>query len=377
MLLTFTVLLWVATAIKAVQLLRAPDDRLLRTVAGGLASAAIAFTVGRHPVATWLDSIVLGLPSLIRNIGMIAAFYSLLAFFAYSTAARGRSPQEMRRHRVIVGTLVALAVTVWVTAPDHVRADPRGAAGVGIVQGTVFQLLAVLALLYTIAGALLHALHYARLTRRKHLRIGLRVLVAGLAAALVANVLSASVTLMGLALPGGSPAMAAARTAYVIVIVVAIPGLAVGLAYPIVVGMATAAPTWLRHWREYFALRHLWRETHRAFPALTLRRSIGAVRPWGIHARRYRRACEIRDCLVMLAPYYPVHRPEATTVGTDVELVREALRARSEAREDGSEPIGGPVTAPVPQGGLSGDMNADIRWLVDLSRALKRLQASS
>lgn len=377
MLPAFTVLLWIATALKAVQLLRAPDDRLLRTVAGGLASAALAFTVGRHPVEAWLDSFVLGLPSLIRNLGMIAAFYSLLAFFAYSTQ-RNRATQEMRRHRAIVGTLLSLAVIVWATAPDPVRADPRAAASAGLLQGTAFQLLAVLALLYTVAGALRHTLHFARRAQRKHLRIGLRILVAGLAAALVANVLSASVTLLGLALSGNSPVMTAARMAYVIVIVVAIPGLAIGLAYPIVAGMASVAPTWLQHWREHRALRPLWREMHRAFPSLTLRRTIGAVRPWSIHARRYRRACEIRDGLVMLAPYYPVygHGSTMTTVDTYAEHVREALRARAEAREDGSEPIGGPVTTPVPQGGLSGEMDADIRWLVDLSRALQRVQES-
>lgn len=378
MLPAFTVLLWIATAIKAVQLLRAPDDRLLRTVAGGLASAALAFTVGRHPVEQWLDSLVLGLPSLIRNLGMIAAFYSLLAFFAYSTTQRDRATREMRRHRAIVGTILALAVIVWTTAPDHVRADPRAAASAGLLQGSAFQLLAVLALLYTVAGALRHTLHFARRAQRKHLRIGLRILVAGLAAALIANVLSASVTLMGLALPGNSPVMTAARTAYVIVIMVAIPGLAIGLAYPIIAGMASAAPTWLQHWREHRALRPLWREMHRSFPALTLRRTIGAVRPWSIHARRYRRACEIRDGLVMLAPYYPVygHASTMATVDTQVEHVREALRARAEAREDGSEPLGGPVTTPVPQGGLSGEMDADIRWLVDLSRALQRVQES-
>lgn len=377
--LTFTVLLWLATAIKAVQLLRAPDDRLLRTVAGGLAAAAIAFTVGRHPVEVWLDSIVLGLPSLIRNLGMIAAFYSLLTFFAYSTAQRGRTPQEMRRHRAIVTTLIGLAVIVWATAPDHIRADPRIAASAGLLQGAAFQLLAVMALLYTIAEAFRHTLHYVRWVQRKHLRIGLRILLAGLAAALAANVISASVILLGLALPRDSALMAAARTTYVIVTIVAIPGLAIGLAYPIVAGMVRAAPTWWRHWREYHALRPLWREMHRAFPALTLRRTIGAVRPWSIHARRYRRACEIRDGLVMLAPYYPVrpHRSiTLTTVDAYAEQVREALRARAEAREDGSEPIGGPIAAPVPQGGISGEMDADIRWLVDLSRALQRTHAS-
>ncbi|WP_406692792.1 MAB_1171c family putative transporter [Saccharopolyspora sp. ID03-671] len=374
MLLAFTVLLWAATAVKAVQLLRAPDDRLLRTVAGGLAAAAIAFTVGRRPVEAWLDGLVLGLPSLIRNLGMIAAFYSLLAFFTYSAAKSAYVSKEMRVHRIVVGGLAALATIVWAVSPAEIRADPRTAASAGLLPGTAFQLLTVLALLYAIAGGLRRVLRYVNSSHRRHLRVGLRILAAGLAAAFLANMLSTCVTLLSLALPRDHPVVAAARATYLIVIMVAIPGLAIGLAYPIVAGMTRAAPTWWKHWREYHALRPLWRQMRRAFPTIMLRRTFGAVRPWSIHARRYRRACEIRDALVMLSPYYPVHRPgknaSVTTVTDFAEQVREALRARTEAREDGSEPIGGPVQAPVPQGGLSRRMDDDIRWLVELSRAL-------
>jgi hypothetical protein len=374
-LIVFTTLLWTATAIKGSQLLRAPDDRLLRTVAGGLAAASVAFTVGRWPVRVWLDSAVVGLPSLLRNIGMIAAFYSILAFFVYSTTRQNLGVKKLHRHSVVVGTFLMLAIVTWSTAPDHVRADPRAAAREGLIQGALFQLLAVTALIYSIVGALRHSAYFARRAQRKHLRIGLRVLVSGLAGALLADLISLAVTLMGLVLSRENTVLSIAETVYMAAILVAIPGLTVGLSYPIITGMVAAAPVWWRHWREYHALYPLWREVHLAFPDLTLRRSIGIVRPWSIHARRYRRACEIRDGLVNLAPYYPAREPRLTiaTAHTYAEYLQEALRARSEARADGSEPIGGPVSTPIPRG-FSGELDTDIRWLVDLTRAFGRVQ---
>ncbi|NYH77686.1 hypothetical protein FHR84_001000 [Actinopolyspora biskrensis] len=375
---TFTLLLWAGTALKGVQLLRAPDDRLLRTVASGLATAAIAFTVGRHPVEAWLDGLYPGIPSLVRNLGMTAAFYLVLAFFVYSTKQHRQAAGEMFRHRAIVGGLLAFAVLTWALAPAAVRADPRAASYEGFGYATVFQALAALATLYSVFHALRYGVRRARRARRRHLRIGLSVLVVGLVGALLANLLSVAMTLMGLVLPPEAPAMTAAQLAYVVVILFGIPGVAFGLAYPIVAGMAAATPVWWRHWRQHRALRPLWLEMNRAFPALTLRRTIGAVRPWSIHARRYRRACEIRDGLVMLAPYYPAEEREdaegtATTERYAARL-REALRARAEAGADGSEPVGGTITTPAPRNGLGGGMDADIRWLAELSTALRRGQ---
>ncbi|WP_245695605.1 MAB_1171c family putative transporter [Actinopolyspora saharensis] len=378
-LVTFTLLLWAGTALKGLQLLRAPDDRLLRTVASGLATAAIAFTVGRHPVEGWLDGVYPGIPSLVRNLGMTAAFYLVLSFFVYSAQQHRRAVGEMLRHRAIVGGLLALAVLTWALAPAQVRLDPRAASYEGFGHATVFQALAALATLYSVFHALRHGVRRVRTARRRHLRIGLSVLVIGLVGALLANLLSVVMTLMGIVLSPQAPALTAAQLAYVVVILFGIPGVAFGLAYPIVAGMVAATPVWWRHWRQHRALRPLWTEVTRAFPALTLRRTIGAVRPWSIHARRYRRACEIRDGLVMLAPYYPAAEREdaegtATTERCAARL-REALRVRAEARADGSEPVGGEVaTVLAPRNGGGGGMDADIRWLVELSTALRRGQ---
>ncbi|WP_338600480.1 MAB_1171c family putative transporter [Saccharopolyspora sp. SCSIO 74807] len=363
-----TVLLWVATAVKAFQLVRAPDDRLLRTVAGGLAAAALAFTVGRAPIEGWLDNLVLGTPNLLRNLGMNLAFFSFLAFFVYSTHGRYSANQEMRRHRAIVAVLLLLECLAWATAPSSVRVS-----GEGSVHGALFQFVSVLALLYPLLASLPHAVRRSRRVQQRHLRIGLRILTVGLAAAVLANLLSATMTLVGVALGPDSAALAVLRRAYIVVILVAIPGLAIGLTLPIVTSMAAAIPLWWRHWREFRALRPLWKQMHEAFPDQTLRRPIGAVRPWSIHARRYRRACEIRDGLLMLAPYYPVRTPAGTlSTDTHAEQVREALRARAEARQDGSEAVGGPIATPIPQGVHGAGMDGDIRWLVELSQSLPR-----
>ena len=363
-----TVLLWVATAVKAFQLVRAPDDRLLRTVAGGLAAATLAFTVGRAPFEAWLDHLVLGMPNLLRNLGMSLAFFAFLAFFVYSTHGRYHANRETRGHRAILAVLLLLECLVWATAPSSVRVS-----GEGSVHGALFRFVSVVALLYPLLATLPHAVRRARRVQQRHLRIGLRILTVGLGAAVLANLLSAAMTLAALAFGPDAAVLAALRRAYVVVILVAIPGMVIGITLPIVASMAAAIPMWWRHWREYRALRPLWKQMNTAFPDQTLRRSIGAVRPWSIHARRYRRACEIRDGLLMLAPYYPVRTPAtAASTQTQAEQVREALRARAEARQDGSEAIGGPVTASIPHGVDGAGMDGDIRWLVELSRDLSR-----
>ncbi|MCX2729450.1 hypothetical protein OOZ19_04300 [Saccharopolyspora sp. NFXS83] len=371
--LVFTVLLWAATAVKVFQLLRAPDDPMLRTVAGGLAAAALAFTAGRAPVEAGLNRITLGLPSLLQNIGMNLAFLTLLAFFVYSSHGRDSAAREMRWHRAVVLVVLVLLCLVWMTAPAAVRAAPRDAAGDGVVHGALFQLCSVAALLYSLIAAVPHAARRARRVQQRHLRIGLRIVAVGLGAAVVANLLSASSTVSGLLLGAGNEVVPWLRLVYLGAIVVAIPGLAIGLSLPILVSMTAAVPLWRRHWQEYRALRPLWKRVHRAFPKVALRRPIGAVRPWSIHARRYRRACEIRDGLLMLAPYYPVHSGAASsTIDTHAAIVEEALRARAEALEDGSEAIGGPITTPIPQGENTKTLDDDIRWLVELSQAIYR-----
>lgn len=386
MLPAFAVLLWAATAVKVVQLLRAPDDRLLRTIAGGLAAGAIAFTVGRQPIKQWLEDLILGLPKLLSNLGMATAFYALLAFFVHSTIQPRSARRLMRRHTAIVGTLFAAAVLVWATMPTVARIDPGEAGHLGNLSGTAFQAIFTLALLYAILGALRYAPVYARNAARLQLRIGLRILVIGLAAAALVNLISVIVIMLNLVPGPNTVGVAAARQTYLMIMLFTIPCLAVGLAYPIVAGMVAAAPLWWRHWREYWALRPLWRQIHQAFPELTLRRPLGAVKPWGVHARRYRRACEIRDGLVMLGPYYPVHSgsaapdatgtstPEAASAAADgmtthAARVRDALRARTEARSDGSEPIRTPMTGHVPHGPAN-TLAHDVRWLVSLSRSL-------
>lgn len=383
MLPTFAALLWAATAVKLIQLLRAPDNRLLRTIASGLTAASLGFTVGREPIRTWLEHLLAGLPKLLSNLSMNAAFFALLAFFAYSSLSDRAARHQLRRPAWTVGILLAAAMITWSTIPATVRADPSAASHAGVWQATLYGGLTSVAPLYTVVGTLRHALRYARRPQRTHLRIGLRILVVGLAATVLLQTLSLAAALIDLA-PAGNQgsALAVTKTSYIVVLLIAIPCLALGLAYPILAGMVAAFPLWWRHWREFRALRPLWRQVHRAFPELRLRRTWGAVKPWSVHTRRYRRACEIRDGLVLLSPYYPLHPTRgqhhddaatATAAGSveaSAEQVREALRARAEARVDGSEPVGGPIGVPVPRGRADDAQADDVRWLVDLTRAL-------
>lgn len=364
-----TILVWVAFLVKIPQLFRAPDDRLLRAVALGLGSATIAFTVGRHPVELFLDGLVLGLPTLIRNLGMTGAFAAIAAFFVHATQPPPAAVRAMRRHTAILVGLVALMTAIWAVMPAEARPDPRdGSAG-----GKLFLIVAAIGTLYAAAVAARYTVRTARTVQLPRVRRGLAILSVGLIGSVAINLLSVSSSLGMLIVPRDHPAIGWTGPVYVVVTLIAIPGIAIGLAYPIVAAMGAAIPTWWRHRQEYRAMAPLWRQVRTAWPDVLLRRPAGALRP-GIHTRRYRRATEIRDALVLMQPYYPVRRAEMNgDVHEYAADLDEALRLRAEALDDGSYPVGGTPSGSAPAVG-NHHIDGDVDWLVKLSRALVQHQ---
>lgn len=364
------VLLWAVFLFKLVQLLRAPDDRPLRAVTLGLGSATVAFTVGREPVEGALHGIALGLPTLIRNLGMIGAFAAITAFFVHATQSSASAVRAMRRHTAILAGIAAVTTALWVLMPTAARFTPRAAGG---VWGVGFLLAAVTGLLYAATVAARHTLRHAQTAQLPRVRRGLGILSAGLIGSVLANLISAGSSLALLFVARDHPVITGGTYAYLAATLVAIPGIAIGLAYPIVAAMITAVPTWWRHRKEYRALAPLWRQARRAWPDIMLRRPAGALRP-SIHARRYRRATEIRDALMLLQPYYPV-RPDGLNgdVRAHAADLDEALQLRAEALDDGSHPIGGAPSGSAPAAS-NRRIDADVDWLVQLSRALVQHQ---
>ena len=120
-----TVVLWAAFLFKLTQLLRAPDDRPLRAVTLGLGSATVAFTVGREPVEGMLHGIALGLPTLVRNLGMIGAFASITAFFVHATQFASTAVRAMRRHTAILVGLATVTTVLWILMPTVARLPAR------------------------------------------------------------------------------------------------------------------------------------------------------------------------------------------------------------------------------------------------------------
>lgn len=367
----FTLLLWAAFLIKVRQLLRAPDDRPLRAVALGLGSAAVAFSVGRDPLETVLDELVLGLPTLTRNLGMAGVYFAIAVFFVYTTQPHRTADRAVRQHTAIVGGILAVTTVIWILMPAVTRPDPRG----GGAWGVLFLLAAVAALLYAAIVAARHTLRNARTAQLPRVRKGLGILSMGLLFSVAANVLSACSSLGLLFLPREHGIIEWVSRAYLVTNLVAIPGIAIGLAYPIVAVMITAVPTWWRHRRESQAMAPLWRQIRRAWPDIKLRHPAGVLRP-NVHARRYRRAIEIRDGLVLLQPYLPVRAKYPADVGDYAADLHAALQLRSEARQDGSHPVGGqpPASVAHPQDRTIDD---DIDWLTQLSRALVQYQRTT
>jgi hypothetical protein len=201
-------------------------------------------------------------------------------------------------------------------------------------------------------------LRYTRVARDRALRVGLRLLVAGTAGALlyVANkvVLTAS-RRFDLAYSLGDTVLVSKvlpASAHVLVLV--------GATLPTLLG-------WLHRYLLYQRLGPLWRALYRADPTIALDPPVlpDVLAISGLRLRLYRRVIEIRDGLLMLRPY----RPELASDGQHEAAVEAAaivasLRART----------GGPPPA-TPRHVLTGgrDLDSDTAFLGQVARAYRKI----
>jgi hypothetical protein len=365
-----TVAMWVGAAIKLFQVWRAPEVLPLRMIAAGLVSLACAWTIAVRPGRFIADGFAGGLSLLLSHLGVMAMAYCVLMFFTYSIHGRDNPRRVGLVQFAVLAGAAAVGVAAWRWAPSGQRAQLLGESTSAHAEASVFVAAVIGYIGYALGMALRCCLRYAWLAQRVALRRGLRILAVGLAAFEI--VCAAAVVKRGvLAFPGpAEPAVAAANVANTVALIIGAVCFIVGLSYPTVAGIFLAVPVWRRHRRDYRALTPLWRQMVHAFPDLVLGRTRRVPRPWGIHRRRYRRAIEIRDGLVQLGPYYPhddvevgANTDESERVRRHAERINSALRAKA-AGQPPSEP---PYAIPMIGGP---DLDSDVRWLIELSRAM-------
>jgi hypothetical protein len=220
-------------------------------------------------------------------------------------------------------------------------------------------------------------LRYARAADAPALRIGMRLVAAGTAIALlylVNKVVKAAATRFDFAYPLGDAfvvgkSLPAAADVLVLV----------GATLPAIAG-------WLHRYRHFQHLGPLWRALYRAEPAIALDPPAGpdVLAVGGLRLRLYRRVIEIRDGLLALHPYREddiaatarEHARRAGLTGQQLEAAVEAAvvaaALRSRASRDLPPDAATPATAPV-SGGV--DLASDTVFLSRVARAYRKHHA--
>lgn len=382
------------------RLARAPRDVPLWSVTGLVACWAAAYPFG---LAADRDEVFLDLAPmtsrLVQHVLVLAAVNCMVYFYLFSTLEPHRARRRASWYGLALLAGVAALTAATAATPDGVRTRDHTVTSVAAFYVT--------ADLYLAAGFALGWLwtrRYARIAEPRLAR-GLRITSVGMAAIVVANALFVPAVSMRWA--GGDRVDASLDTAgaaettlgWFGAVFFLLPGIVlilVGVTYPAAVMRLAALRVWWRHLRAYRRLGPLWTVLHRHFPEDALHRV--PARPWrdalslrGVHRRYYRRAIECRDGLVRVSPYLAAldgehggGRDGARSGGTtgaggdgagaggladasSEELARrllEALRAHAEGRPVAGSAV--PVIVPD-----EGDLDADVRQLVSLSRALR------
>ncbi|HZG06197.1 MAG TPA: MAB_1171c family putative transporter [Streptomyces sp.] len=379
-----------ALAWLAYRLTRAPRDVPLWAVTGLIACWAVAYPFG---LAADRNEVFWGLAPmtsrLVQHLLVLAAVNCMVYFYLFSALPPARARRRAAWYGLALLAAAAVLTAAAAATPEGVRTRDHTVTSVAVFFVT--------ADVYLAAGFALGWVWTRRYARRAEPRLarGLRITSVGMAAIVVANALFVPAVLMRWA--GGDGAHESLDTAgaaettlgWFGAVFFLLPGIVlilVGIIYPAAVMRLTALRVWWRHLRAYRGLAPLWTALHRHFPEDALHRV--PVRPWrdalslrGVHRRYYRRVIECRDGLVRVSPYLAaLDRDSGTGAGTGgpvdadprelARRLREALRAHAAGRPVSTSAV--PVVVPD-----EGDLDADVRQLVALSRALRSVEAGT
>ncbi|MEU6918488.1 MAB_1171c family putative transporter [Streptomyces olindensis] len=373
--LTVTAMLVAGTAWKAVDLARAPHDRVLRLLVLALflltAGDVLGFPEVRERLMAFTPT---GVGKVAFNALYMSGLTMLILFFVAST--RG-SPTAFRRRRrrhtaLLAGALATMVMSMVATPPalrDHSLSTPHMAEpGIACfyLVGNVFFVYA-----YVVSGQ--WALRYAR-RASWHLARSLRTMTAGLFGLALTAADRVVLVLLRIDVPGSHPEL---ETLNLVLTDVALGCVLIGIVLFAGVQLATHLRSVLSHRRMYEQLAPLWQALVSAYPELVLNREPSRPR-WSrprlrrTHARFYRRLIECRDGLVRLSPYLALAAPgtDLARCGPDqlARHITKALALKPETEDPDTALPAARVALPT-----GNDLGADADTLVTLSTALSRM----
>jgi uncharacterized protein DUF6545 len=343
---------------------RPSEDRARQTIRWVLLGLAISLTA-LAPGVYELIGRVSGIDNLARLVGHGGMLFTAWAAQEFLAQMNGLG-RGARWHAWWVGGSFAVMCVLFALVPSLDARQP------GILEYCAVYLAGQAP---AFGNVIRLSLRYARAAEAPALRVGMRLVAAGTALALLylANkVVKAAATRFDFAYPLGDAFVVGKglpAAAHVLVLV--------GATLPAVTG-------WLRRYRQYQRLGPLWRALYRAEPGIALDPPAGpdVLHLRGLRLRLYRRVIEIRDGLLALHPYREdgvaaAARERARATGltgqqleaaVEAAAVAAALRSRASGNASGSAPASAVVT-----GGA--DLASDTVFLSRVARAYRKHHA--
>ncbi|MFI1919340.1 MAB_1171c family putative transporter [Nocardia sp. NPDC020380] len=362
---------------------RKPWDVRLRAVATAVVLGVVGFPFGI--AASQGNSLIGVTPILCRltnHVLTVSVAYCLICFFLFSAFDTQPALVRVRRQAVVLAVVIGVLVVSTAMVPVDLRTsaavlpaqtqpNPRGIPSIGLFYTT-----ANLYLVYVFmsAGVLTH--RYAKRAENR-LRRALLITMAGAGVLTIAAAIFVVADLVYWA--GGLVAPPFLVTGVGLML----PGIVLflsGISYPALATRLASLRIWWRHLRAYYAMGPLWTALHKEFPEDALDRIPNSawrdrITVTGMHRRFYRRLIEIRDGLVRISPY--LETPDKTNesvIGYSPEEVAQRLLRALDTHADQTAVSTRAVAVAQPE---SDDIDADVRVIVTIAQALRKVRAVS
>ncbi|MGV9918197.1 MAB_1171c family putative transporter [Streptomyces cellulosae] len=365
------IMLIIGSLWKLADLIRAPHDRLLRTLVSCLLLLLIGEVLSFPEVIRAVDRLtVVGVDKVAYNAIHMIGLHVLVLFFISSI--RGKSA-EYRRHlwfnTVFLAVVLISLSTCMVMTPPSMR--PHTLSTPHMAQPTIagFYIIGNIYYIYAYVATMLWVWRCARMATR-HLALGLWNMAVGLFGLMVSAVNRLVWVFLRINDHGSREVfrtLNSSMTDWALSIVL------IGICYSASIQMFLCWKSVLHHRRMFCQLTPLWTALVAAYPDLVLKREPASMwsrlrRPRA-HERFYRRLIECRDGLVRLSPYLTRVAPHADLAhGPSEQTARhitEALALQPAKENPDMALLAARVALPH-----SNDLGADVGELISISRAL-------
>jgi hypothetical protein len=366
------IMLIIGSIWKFADLVRAPHDRLLRTLVSCLLLLLLGEVLSFPQMIRAVDELTaVGVDKVAYNaVHMIGVHVLVLFFISSVLGVSAEYRRQLRVNTALLAVVLISLITCMIATPPSMRSHTLSTphmAQPGIIG---FYVIGNLYFIYVYVTVKFWVLRCARMASR-HLALGLWTMAVGLFGLMIAAVNRLIWAVLRLNEYGSGDAFRSVNssmTDWALSVVL------IGICYSASVQMVLCWKSVLHHRRMFGELTPLWTALVTAYPDLVLNR--GAASVWSrvrrprAHERFYRRLIECRDGLVRLSPLLTRVAPHADLAHGPPEqtarYITEALALQPTVEDPEMALFAARVALPH-----TNDLGADVGELISISHALR------